>query len=206
MISIRFSRRYLGFLLFAICFFVRQASAEIRYSVSAQPEQHSFRVEMVVWANSPNDTDIVVALPAWNALYQIRDFSSRLSDLRALTLDVKRQQLAVTPIDKQTWRIALPAYDPSSPNRGADITYSIVWDDPGPFGTQLNSHHAFINFAEILLYVPSRREEESTVVFHGFPWKVIAELPEAPVDESRFAFTAPSYDKLVDAPVEAGTI
>ena len=204
MIPICFSRRYLGFLLFAICFFVRQASAEIRYSVSAQPVQHTFRVEMAVWANSPNDADIVVALPAWNALYQIRDFSSRLSDLRAVTLDVKRQKLAITPIDKQTWRIALPAYDASSPTRGADITYSIVWDDPGPFGTQLNSHHAFINFAEILLYVPSRREEESTVVFHGFPWKVIAELAEAAVDESRFAFTAPSYDKLVDAPVEAG--
>ncbi len=207
MIPICVSRKYLLFLLFAVCFFVRQASAEIRYSVSvSQPEQHIFRVEMVVWANSSNDTDIVVALPAWNALYQVRDFSSRLSDLRAFTLDVKRQQLAITPIDKQTWRIAMPAYDPSSPTRGADITYSIVWDDPGPFGTQLNSHHAFINFAEILLYVPSRRTEDSTVVFHGFPagWKAVAELPEAPVDESRFAFTAPTYDKLVDAPVEAG--
>src|SRR3989304_3759723 len=57
------------------------ASAAIRYTVSlAQPDQHLFRVTMVV----PDVRDSPpVSLPAWNALYQIRDFSQRVLDVRA---------------------------------------------------------------------------------------------------------------------------
>ena len=57
-------------------FFCSPASATIRYTVSfAQPDQHLFRVTMVV----PDVHDsLTVSLPAWNALYQIRDFAHRV--------------------------------------------------------------------------------------------------------------------------------
>ena len=83
------------------------------------------------------------------------------------------------------------------------LDYSIEWDDPGPFNSQFNAHHAFLNLAEILMYVPSRRAEDTQVQFDDVPagWRIAAELPAGAAPNS---FVAASYDKLVDAPVEAG--
>jgi len=63
----------------AVC--ARPAAATIRYSISlAHPEEHEFHVEMSV----PDvKRELTVQLPAWNALYQIRDFAHRVSGLRA---------------------------------------------------------------------------------------------------------------------------
>jgi predicted metalloprotease with PDZ domain len=53
------------------------------------------------------------------------------------------------------------------------------------------------------MYVPDRRAENIEVKFADVPsdWKSIAELPSGSAPNS---FTAESYDKLVDAPVEIG--
>ena len=83
------------------------------------------------------------------------------------------------------------------------VTYSIEWDDPGPFNSQLNAHHAFLNFAEILMYLPDRRGEATVVQFDDVPasWHIAVELPLVP-DAS--AVRAEGYDQLVDAPAESG--
>jgi predicted metalloprotease with PDZ domain len=85
-----------------------------------------------------------------------------------------------------------------------EIDYAIEWDDPGPFNSQLNDHHAFINLAELLIYVPDRRTEDTEIVFENIPadWEIISELPAG---NKTHSFVATSYDALVDAPVEAGT-
>jgi predicted metalloprotease with PDZ domain len=142
---------------------------------------------------------ITVALPAWDALYQIRDFSYRVRDVRATGPAPEAAPLSIRKLDKQTWRIPLS----SSSARTASITYTIEWDDPGPFGTQLTAHHAFLNLAEVLLYVPNRRAEDTAVSFTEMPegWKSFAALAPGSAPNS---FIAPNYDALVDAPVEAG--
>ncbi len=83
------------------------------------------------------------------------------------------------------------------------IVYSIEWDDAGPFNSQLNAHHAFLNFAETLMYVPDRRAEPVEVTFTDVPsdWHAIAALSAGAAANS---FTADNYDKLVDAPVDIG--
>ena len=79
----------------------------------------------------------------------------------------------------------------------------------GPFASQLNAEHAFINPAMIFMYVPERRGEA-----------VHLQMPEVPADWIAagaalrfveydgsvrvFGGDAPSYDALVDAPIEAG--
>ena len=40
---------------------------------------------------------------------------------------------------------------------------TIEWNDPGPFNSQLDANHAFVNFAEVLMYVPNRRAEDTSV-------------------------------------------
>ncbi len=155
--------------------------------------------------NAPPGT--AIKLPAWDALYQIRDFSYRVRHVEAwISPDGVRgrQELAATKIDKQTWQLGGPLAEADKDAMQAIIVrYSIEWDDPGPFGSQLNAHHAFINLAEVLMYLPDRRGEDTMIFFDPVPngWKTIAELPAGSIPNS---FVASSYDALVDAPVEAG--
>jgi predicted metalloprotease with PDZ domain len=173
------------------CLFAPSANAAIRYEVSvAEPEKHIFHVKMIV---PEVKEELTVQLPAWNALYQIRDFAYRVQNVRAR--NERGQQLSERKLDKQTWQF--PA------NGEVSVEYSIFWDDGGPFSTQLNSNHAFVNLATILFYVPTRRMEEARVSFTGLRegWRAAAALRNA---ENSAAFVAPSYDALVDAPVEIG--
>jgi len=107
-------------------------------------------------------------------------------------------------IDKQTWQYDVTNKPDALAARDLSVLYQVEWNDPGPFNSQLDAHHAFLNFAETLMYVPDRRGEDVEVTFDNVPagWKVLAELPAGKDPNS---FTAPSYDKLVDAPVEVGT-
>jgi len=175
--------------VFAVLFAPDSARATIGYSVSiAQPEQHSFRVTMSI----PNvKEECVVQLPAWNATYQIRDFAQRIQDVRAR--DGAGATLPLEKLDKQTWRIR---------GRGkVTVEYSSFWDEPGPFSSQLNSSHAFINLALILFYVPARRAEDVRIDFADVPANWAIGLALRP-GETSSTFLAASYDALADAPVE----
>jgi predicted metalloprotease with PDZ domain len=189
--------------IFAACFALflaaRPAAATIEYKVSlAHPEKHAFQVVMRVPV-SADQRDLVVALPAWNALYQVRDFAYRVRDVRIGKAEAGAAAAVPYKLDKQTWRIPAAAAVAGS----IEIAYSISWDEAGPFKSQLNTHHAFVNFAEVLMYVPDRRAENIEVRFADLPsdWRSITELPSGSAANS---FTAESYDKLVDAPVEVG--
>lgn len=201
-----YSRRVFTCVLIAIALLAAcPARATIRYRVSlAHKEEHLFQVEMEI----PQSTGpTVVAMPAWNALYQVRDFAYRIRGLKAAGMSDSSeigQSLGVSAVDKQTWQVSAPQSDAEPGASKKDLVrYSIEWDDPGPFNSQLNAHHAFINLAEILMYIPDRRHEEIEVVFDNLPpnWKLAADLPAGSDANS---FTAESYDALVDSPVEAG--
>ncbi len=191
-------------LLFLPLLIPSSAAATIRYKISlAQPDEHLFHVTMDIPKARPG---IEIAIPAWNALYQIRDFGSRVRDVEGTQPDRKSDnRLAVFAIDKQTWRLGERSDNNSVAGSDTDfeVSYAIEWNDPGPFDSQLNSQHAFLNLAEVLMYLPDRRNEESIVQFANIPdgWKTAVELPASSAPDS---FVAPSYDSLVDAPVEIG--
>jgi len=172
----------------------RPARAEIRYTVSvADRAAHMFHVTMTV----PDvHGRLVVAMPAWNATYLIRDFAERVEDVRA---SAGGKALGVRALTGDSWQI--------DGNGTVEIRYRIYWNSPGPFSTQLNMHHAFINFAEILFYAPSRRGEASEVEFTGVPanWKIAVELPKSSRCSGDGCFDAGNYDLLTDAPAEIGT-
>ncbi len=149
---------------------------------------------------------MTVAIPAWNALYQVRDFAYRVRDVQASSLTgsgTPGEKLAIRKLDKQTWEIR-PAQGANDGGLSSwTVRYSITWDEPGPFSSQLNSKHAFVNFAEVLMYIPDRRGEDIAVAFDDVPagWRAAAQLPAGSTPNS---FSASSYDTLVDAPIEIG--
>lgn len=183
--------RFLAFLAVAI-----PCRAAIRYEVSlAHPEQHLFRVTMEIPEVSGT---VTVQMPAWNALYQIRDFSSHVQQVEASSGGTR---LAVEKLDKQTWRVQ---------GTGTVILrYASYWDEPGPFASQIDAEHAFINPAMILMYVPARRQESVQVTLSDVPagWATGGpDLRPAAAGAERQPAGAefPSYDEAVDSPMEAG--
>jgi predicted metalloprotease with PDZ domain len=186
---------FIGLFLFAA-----PAHATISYTISLEhPDQHLFHVIMEVPVQG---RELTTALPAWNALYQIRDFAERVRDVSAICPTLEAVPLTVRKTDKQDWQISSPNQCTPGDRNTFVVRYSILWNEPGPFDSQLNAHHAFLNLAEILMYVPSRRAENVKVQFENIPpgWQAAGAL----ISGANSAYAAGSYDDLVDAPVEVG--
>ena len=162
----------------------------VSYTVSLfNPAQHLLHVTLQV---PPGAAEQDLQLPVWNALYQARDFSQYVNWVRART--TSGRVVEIHKLDKSCWRISGAA-------DGAAIEYEIYADSPGPFGTQLNSHHAFLNLAEVLLYPVEDRSRKMVISFEiPDQWRVATPLQS---DSSR-AFHADNYDRMVDSPVEIG--
>ncbi|HMD32632.1 MAG TPA: hypothetical protein VKG84_12040, partial [Candidatus Acidoferrales bacterium] len=131
------------------CLFPAPAAATVRYSISLSDRSAGrFHVRMEVPAV---DGSLEVDMPVWNALYQVRDFASRIEGLHA-----QLPTGAAVPLRRLTphsWRAgALPGAAKGT----VVLEYFITWDEPGPFSSELNVDHAFLNLATVLLYVPDR--------------------------------------------------
>jgi predicted metalloprotease with PDZ domain len=199
--------QFLGLLAVLLGFgYCPSLQATIRYNVSlAYPEQHLFHVTMTI----PDvEGEVVIQIPAWNALYQIRDFSSHLQQVEVRqgpaqpgSRAVANTAPSIEKIDKQTWRI--------TGNGTVIVRYATYWDEPGPFATQLNREHAFINPAMILMYVPERLSEQVQLGLDDLPESWSGEGPGIQMDERmdrarRLSSEFPNYGTLADAPIEAG--
>ena len=164
-------------------------SPHVCYSISlASAEQHLVEVQVILPAGAAQRD---LQLPVWNALYQVRDFAQYVNWLHAK--DRAGRELAVHEADKSRWQI-------QGADGGAIVEYQIYADSPGPFGAQLNSHHAFFNLAQILMYPVDARNAPTQVHFGHIPegWRVATPLKSLPDG----GFSADNYDRLVDSPVE----
>jgi predicted metalloprotease with PDZ domain len=167
------------------------ADAGVSYNVSIDaPDRHLVEVQIAI---PPGLASRELQLPVWNATYQVRDFSQYVNWVRAK--DRSGKPLSVRKLDKSRWQI-------QGAEAGALIEYQIYADSAGPFGAQLNAHHAFFNLAQILMYPVDARSSTLTLRFSHIPagWKIATPLPSA--DD---VFLADNYDRLVDSPVEIGT-
>jgi predicted metalloprotease with PDZ domain len=165
--------------------------AATKYTISlSNPDQHLVEVQILLPEGSALRE---LQLPVWNALYQVRDFAQYVNWVRAT--DRAGRALNVRELDKSRWQIA-------SAQDGAVVDYQIFVDSPGPFGAQFNSHHAFFNLAQVLMYPVDARNGPMVVRFSQVPagWHVATPLTSIPDDR----FSAESYDRLVDSPVEIG--
>ena len=135
-------------------------------------------------------------LPVWNALYQVRDFAQYVNWVRAK--DRAGNPLAVRAISTRA------AGRFRSGRRRRSLTIKSIVDSPGPFGAQLNSHHAFLQ-SGAGSHVSGRRAHcADGSAFQPVPegWHIATPLASSGRGVSR----ATNYDRLVDSPVEIGDI
>jgi predicted metalloprotease with PDZ domain len=206
--------RSLTFSLFLLGFASCSLYGTIRYEVSlAHPEQHLFHVSMTI----PDvENEILVQIPAWNALYQIRDFSAHIQQVEVRRSPTQPGSAGISSdsvppsiekIDKQSWRISCP--ECRGGHGTITVRYATYWDEPGPFATQLNREHAFINPAMILMYVPERRSEQIGFALGDVPesWSATGpgiQMLSAMSRARNFSSQFTDYDGLADAPIEVG--
>ena len=162
----------------------------VQYTISlAHAETHRVHVHIDLPAGG---SERELQLPVWNAVYEVRDFAQFVNWIKAST---PAQPLPVLKLDKSRWRVG-------GAENGAAVDYQILADQPGPYNAQLNSHHAFFNLAEILMYPVDARAAPVSVRFADVPsgWRVATALKS-----TRGAFAAENYDRLVDSPIEIGS-
>jgi predicted metalloprotease with PDZ domain len=185
------SFRTIGVPLLAAVDLAGDSPLGVTYTISlANPERHLAHVQIILPSGHPARE---LQLPVWNALYQIRDFSQYVNWIRAR--DRAGKPLVIRELDKSRWQL-------DGATDGAVVEYDIYLDSPGPFGAQINSHHAFLNLAEVLMYSVDARNSQLTLHFSHLPtsWHIATPLKSA--DD---AYVAENYDRLVDSPVEIGT-
>jgi predicted metalloprotease with PDZ domain len=184
--------RAFTFVLGCLTLSLGAAFAATDYAVSlANPDQHLVQVQVIL---PPGADNRELQMPVWNALYQIRDFSQYVNWIRAQ--DRAGHSLPIHAVNDSRWQI-------TGAQSGAIIEYQVFADSPGPFGAQLNPHHAFFNLAQILIYSIDARNDPMTIRFNQIPngWRIAT--PLAATNDGRYS--ASNYDRLVDSPVEIGT-
>ena len=161
----------------------------IRYIIDLrEPASHLVQVTMKVTGSA---APVEIQFPAWNALYQMRDFVTNVQDLEA-TCDGQRATL--TRLDLNTWR------GPTQACGDLEFRYAVFANEDSPFSSMLNSNHSFLNLAMVFFYLPKERDRPAHVkILHREDWQVATLLP-VDGDEIR----ARDYDALVDSPIEAG--
>jgi len=165
------------------------ASEPIQYLLDLrEPASHLAKVAMTVAGASPSTE---LQFPAWNNLYQIRDFARNIQELAA---DCDGAQEQLTRVDLNTWR------SEAKPCEKLALRYAVYVAGSPPFSSALDSQHAFLNFATLLFYLPKERGRAAHVkLLIPAGWKVATLL-----EEDGDGFLAPNYDLLVDSPAEAG--
>ena len=175
--------------------------ATIAYRVaSAVPASHRFQVTLTL--DSPDPQGQRLWLPDWiPGSYMIRDFARNLDRLQAI--DGRMQPVAITALDKSSWRCA-PCTGPLT------VRYEVYAWDLSVRAAHLDQHHGYFNGTSLFLAVDGREQEPVEVVLTRpdgtTGWRVATTLPALDVDADGFGrYTAPDHDTLIDHPVEMGT-
>lgn len=174
--------------------------AAIHYRVaSAQPASHRFQVSLIIARPDPQGQ--CLWLPDWiPGSYMIRDFARNLTPLRAT--DGSGQSLAVSALDKSSWRVA-PAEGPVT------VSYEVYAWDLSVRTAHLDQTHGYFNGTSLFLAVAGQEGQPVTVELAQpagvSGWRVATTLPSRGAEPLGFGlYGADDYDALIDHPVEMG--
>jgi predicted metalloprotease with PDZ domain len=185
--------------------------SSLRYAVRVEaPERHTADIELRFSTGAGglhgSDADSVdITMPAWcPGSYLIRDYARFVRDLAVHTPDDK--PVAVTKVDKQTWRIA------TGGARELVVSYSVYGHDLTVRTNHIDADHAFLHGPATFMYPVTQRGAPVEVeVEFPAPWELITSAP--PVGEgapskrtSGSRIRATSIDELYDHPLHLGAV
>jgi predicted metalloprotease with PDZ domain len=146
---------------------------------------------------SPGEKTVDVSLPAWRTgRYAILDFAGGVVEF-GVSNDAG-EPLLWDKVDKNTWRIT------KGKSRTVRVEYGVYANEFQLRTRGLNSEHGFVDGTAVFMYLRESRTgpvELEVVPYAG--WHVTTGLDSVPGRMNVFA--APTYDILVDCPLEIGT-
>jgi predicted metalloprotease with PDZ domain len=169
--------------------------------VPKSPEAHLFEVSCTVEDPDPEGQEF--ALPAWiPGSYLVREFAKHVVSAKAA---VRNRPVAITKIDKHTWRCA-PAPGPLT------VTIEVYAWDLSVRGAHLDRTHGFFNGTSVFLRPIGRQGRPCEVEIRPprgaryRNWRVATALKRVDAKPLGFGrYVADDYDELIDSPVEMGT-
>ncbi len=166
--------------------------SDIFYEVDlSRRDSHQFQI--TVRLAGLNRQSVELVMPAWTARYRIRLFGRNVFELSAETRD--GLVLDVEQVALGRWRVNTESVEE------VVVRYMVYANEPSPYAAQLNSGHAFMNPAAVLMYLPDCVNEPVTLRFRLPPaWKAASSL-EPTFDPA--VFRAASYVELARSPIEA---
>jgi predicted metalloprotease with PDZ domain len=163
--------------------------------------------EYTLGLKSPNDhlLDVTVAaptdgvspvdfrMPAWSpGRYVIFDFARVVQDVSAA--DERGRPLPWRKLDKQTWRVE------AGGSVRVTLRYRVYAADLSGTFSDFDATHANVNGPSVFMYVVGRERRPADLKIEAPPdWIVVS---AASLQRNRTRFTFPSYDALVDTPLE----
>lgn len=172
------------------------AQPSLHYTLAMpRPWNHLFEVTTEISGIQSKTIDL--SMPAWRTgRYVIFDFSGAVQEFTAHTPGGKK--LAARKVDKDTWRI----------ERGTEptviVTYNVYANDFNQRTRELDGDHGFVDPSSVFMYINELKARPLRVTVKPFGnWHVTTGLDEIPGETNTFA--APSFDYLIDCPIEIGT-
>ena len=137
-----------------------------------------------------------VMLPAWRpGRYAILDPAGTVREVVALT--ARGRELPIRKIDKATWRIDVDA------RTDVRVSYRVYANSLRDRTRHVDDTHAFLSGSSVFLYAPEYRDRLTLVkVTAPDGWRTSSGLEPSP--DHPELLLAPSYDVLVDTPLEIG--
>jgi predicted metalloprotease with PDZ domain len=172
--------------------FAASGAPPISYSIDLrEPATHLAKVTLTI---PEAEAGTQIQFPAWNALYQIRDFVKNVQELEARC---DGRPFDLIRLDLYTWGAG------GEPCAALEIRYSVYVNEDRVFSSILNEHHAYLNPAMVLFYLPRERGRAMRLrLLVPQSWKVATFLEDPAPDG---VYSAANYDELADSPIEAGT-
>ncbi|HLP16364.1 MAG TPA: PDZ domain-containing protein [Bacteroidota bacterium] len=162
-----------------------------------RPQNHLLEVEATFINIRADENVLDVRLPVWRpGRYLILDLANGVQDFSASATGGAGLQWQ--KIDKSTWRVQTKGA------RSLTVRYRIYANEFDKKTRGLDMDHAFVSGESVFMYTDRHRPlpVELTVVPYA-TWHVTTGLDDVPGRPNTFA--APSYDHLIDCPLEIGT-
>jgi predicted metalloprotease with PDZ domain len=175
------------------------------YLVDVQnPEQNIVKVTLKLERPKGQDK-LTVFMPSWSpGSYMIRDYARHIRWVQIQ--QANGEPLFYTQIAKNQWEINWKKSEIKTPLSGVEVTYAIYLNELTVRTSHVNASHAFLHGPSYLMGVLDLEMKDPTIEFRFTPaWsKVSTSLKDVSEERAKFIYSAPTYDELIDCPVEIG--
>ena len=169
-----------------------------------RPEQHYVKVTLK-FTRQKDASGMEVFLPSWSpGSYLMREYSRHIRWFEASQSN--GEILFHEQTQKGTWNIDWSKSQVKTQTEEIQISYEIYCKELTVRTSHVDASHAFLHGPSYLMGIVGEALETPTIEFR-FPalWsKLSTGLKDISQERSKFIYSAPNYDELIDSPVEIG--